>query len=164
MLETVDSHPSIVVAERKRRELHQSIDLEVTADTAFAALREVEKWPVWLSFLRSVKVLSGRTVGLGTEVAVRSAIPGEEEELFEVDRYIDGHLLSLVGFYSCRRRFEFRVERRVERSRIQARLDYPAYGGLVGALVDRLTARRRLGEALGESLIHFKGLVEYDAP
>jgi hypothetical protein len=42
------------------------------------------------------------------------------------------------------------------------KLDYPTYGGVVAALVDRLTLRRRLDTALGDSLLHFKGLVEFD--
>ena len=42
------------------------------------------------------------------------------------------------------------------------RLDYPTYGGIVATLVDRLTRRRRLEVALGDSLLHFKGLVEFE--
>ena len=42
------------------------------------------------------------------------------------------------------------------------RLDYPTYGGIVATLFDRLTRRRKLEVALGDSLLHFKGLVEYD--
>ena len=42
------------------------------------------------------------------------------------------------------------------------RLDYPTYGGAVAELVDRFTRRRRLELALGDSLLHFKGLVEFD--
>ena len=42
------------------------------------------------------------------------------------------------------------------------RVDYPTYGGLMGALVDRMTARRRLDSQLADSLLHFKGLVEYE--
>jgi uncharacterized membrane protein len=152
---------AVTEGERRRGDLRQSIDLDAPAPRAFEVLREVEKWPVWLSFLRSVRLLIPGPVGVGTEIAVRSAIPGEEEELFEVDRLIDGHVLSLVGFYSIRRRFEFRVESRARCARLVAAIDYPSYGGAVGAIVDRFTARRRLADALGESLIHFKGLVEY---
>jgi hypothetical protein len=32
---------------------------------------------------------------------------------------------------------------------------------MLGAFIDRLTARRRLDQALGDSLLHFKGLVEF---
>ncbi len=45
------------------------------------------------------------------------------------------------------------------------RVDYPAYGGVIGSLIDRMTARRRLDRALEDSLVHFKGLVEFkDVP
>jgi hypothetical protein len=54
------------------------------------------------------------------------------------------------------------VERKSDRSKVVVRIDYPTYGGVVGAIVDRLTVRRRLETALDDSLIHFKGLVEYD--
>jgi uncharacterized membrane protein len=100
-------------------------------------------------------------LSLGSEVALRSAIPGEDEELYEVDRFLEGHMVSLVGAYSVRRRIDFRIERKTDRSKIVVRVDYPAYGGMLGALIDRLTARRKLDQALGDSLLHFKGLVEF---
>ena len=98
----------------------------------------------------------------GSEVAIRSNLPGDEEELFEVDRFIPGHQLSLVGAYSCRRRIDIRIEQKSERSKLVVRVDYPTYGGVLGALVDRLTRRRKLDIALNDSLIHFKGLCEFD--
>lgn len=138
-------------------------DLVAPPTAAFQLICEVEKWPVWLSFLRSARRIDPtRQLALGSEVAVRSAIPGEEEELFEVDRFIEGHIVSLVGWYSVRRRIEMRVERKTDRSKVVVRIDYPTYGGVLGALVDRLTVRRKLESALDDSLIHFKGLVEYE--
>ena len=131
------------------------------APAAFQIICEVEKWPVWLSFLRSARRLDAGEFGLGSEVAIRSAIPGDEEEVYEVDRFLDGHLVSLVGAFSIRRRIDFRIESKSSRLKIVARIDYPAYGGVIGALLDRITARRRLDAALGDSLIHFKGLVEF---
>jgi uncharacterized membrane protein len=145
----------------RRGGLRQQVDLDAAAPKTFEVLCQVEKWPVWLSFLRSVRLIGEAALGPGSEIGVRSSIPGEEEELYEVDRYVDGHALSLVGFYSIRRRFEFRVETRSAHSRLVASVHYPSYGGAIGALLDRFTARRRLGEALTESLMHFKGLVEY---
>lgn len=71
-------------------------------------------------------------------------------------------MLALVGAYSVRRRFDFRVERKTERSKIVVRIDYPTYGGVVGALIDRFTARRKLDVALADALVHFKGLAEYE--
>ena len=145
------------------RGLHSAADLVAAPSAAFALICEVEKWPVWLSFLRSARRIDPRLpLGLGSEVAVRSTIPGEEEELFEVDQFIDGHIVSLVGWYSVRRRIDMRLERKSERSKVVVRIDYPTYGGVIGALVDRLTVRRKLESALDDSVIHFKGLVEYD--
>jgi uncharacterized membrane protein len=145
------------------RAIHRAQDVASPAATAFARLCEVEKWPVWLSFLRSVRLTEPHLpFGEGSEVAIRSNVPGEDEELFEVDRFIDGHHVSLVGVFSCRRRIDFRVEQKSERSKVVVRLDYPTYGGAVAALVDRFTRRRRLELALGDSLLHFKGLVEFD--
>jgi uncharacterized membrane protein len=142
--------------------VHRSLDLSTPGDTAFDLICEVEKWPVWLSFLRSARRLDSGPLGLGSEVSVRSAIPGEEEELYEVDRFLEGHVVSLVGAYSLRRRIDFRIERKTERSKIVVRLDYPTYGGVLSEIVDRLTTRRKLDVALGDSLVHFKGLAEYD--
>jgi hypothetical protein len=96
-------------------------------------------------------------------VALRGAIPGEAEELYEVDRFLGNHVVSLVGAYSLRRRIDFRIERKGDRSKLVVRVDYPSYGGVLGALIDRMTARRRLESALADSLVHFKGLVEFDA-
>ncbi len=143
--------------------LSQSQEFDSDAKTAFALVCEVEKWPVWMSFLRSSRrVDPSAPVGLGSEVALRSSIPGEEEELYEVDRFIDGHIVSLVGAFSVRRRLEFRIERKSQYSRLVVRCDYPTYGGVLGALVDRMTNRRKLESELHASLVHFKGLVEFD--
>ena len=126
--------------------LVRTIDVATSADVAFALLCEVEKWPVWLSFLRSVRRVGTAPLGLGSEVELRSSIPGDEEQLFEVDRYIQGHAISLVGAYSIRRRIDVRVEAKSSVVRVTVRIDYP---------------RRKLEAALGDSLLHFKGLVEY---
>jgi hypothetical protein len=145
------------------RGIHRSQDIASTADAAFAQICEVEKWPVWLSFLRSARRIDPAVpLGIGSEIAIRSAIPGEDEELFEIDGFIAGHLLSMVGAYSIRRRIDLRVESKTQRSKIVVRLEYPTYGGVLGALIDRVTVRRKLDVALGDSLVHFKGLVEFE--
>lgn len=143
--------------------LHQSADLAVPAKTAFELLSAVEKWPVWLAFLRSVRKLEPTApLGPGAEVAIRSSIPGEEEEIYEVDRFVDGYIVSLVGAYSVRRRIDMRIEGKTARSKLVVRVDYPTYGGVLPALLDRVTSRRRLDALLADSLLHFKGLVEYE--
>lgn len=152
-----------MVADRPSRAIHQSLDVATPAATAFALICEVEKWPVWLSFLKTARRIEPeRVLDLGSEVAIRSQIPGEDEELFEVERFILGHHVALVGAFSCRRRIDFRIEQKSERCKIVVRLDYPTYGGTLGALYDRFTRRRRLEGALADSLMHFKGLVEFE--
>jgi len=142
--------------------LQSSQDLTSSPETAFALVCEIEKWPVWLSFLKSARRLDEREpLRLGSEVAIRGTIPGDEEALYEVDKFLPGHIVSFVGAYSVRRRIDFRIERKSTRSKLVIRMDYPAYGGVVGALLDRITARRRLLGALEDSLMHFKGLVEF---
>jgi hypothetical protein len=138
------------------------LELDCTAEDAFSLLCAVEKWPVWLSFLRSARRQSGDgELEVGSEVVIRSLLPGEEEQLFEVDDYITNYRLSLVGAFSVRRRLDFRIERRTSRSKLHVRLSYPAYHGRLGGLLDRWQRGRRLSNALGDSLVHFKGLVEY---
>jgi hypothetical protein len=138
-----------------------SQDLASSPEAAFALVCEVEKWPVWLAFATTARRIDPAPLGLGSEVALRGAIPGEVEELYEVDQFLDGHIVSLVGAYSVRRRIDFRIERKTERSKLVVRIDYPAYGGALGALLDRMTARRKLERTLADSLVHFKGLVEF---
>jgi hypothetical protein len=143
--------------------LHRSQDLASSAQTAFELACEVEKWPVWLSFVRSARRLEpARSLALGSEVAIRSVVAGSGEEVYEVDRFIPGHQLSLVGAFSVRRRIDIRIEQKSQRSRVVVRVDYPAYGGVLGKLYDRLTRRRKLDAALDEALVHFKGLCEFD--
>ncbi len=155
--------PSVSLDRPSPRALHRSQDVASPARTAFDLVCEVEKWPVWLSFMRSAqRVEPGEPIALGSEVAIRSNLPGEDEELFEVDRFIPGHVLSLVGAYSVRRRIDIRIEQKSARSKLVVRVDYPTYGGVLGALIDRLTRRRKLDIALNDSLIHFKGLCEFD--
>jgi hypothetical protein len=140
-----------------------SLDLECTAEDAFALLCAVEKWPVWLSFLRSARRVSAQPqLELGSEVIIRSSLPGDEEELYEIDGLIANYRLSLVGAYSVRRRLEFRIERRTSCAKLHVRLAYPAYHGRLGSLLDRWQRGRRVASALDDSLVHFKGLVEYN--
>jgi uncharacterized membrane protein len=141
--------------------LARSLEVASPAQNAFALICEIEKWPVWLSFVKSARRLDAGPMSLGSEIAIRGAIPGEAEEIYEVDRFLPNHIMSLVGAYSIRRRIDFRVEGKSKSSRVVVRVDYPAYGGVLGTLYDRMTVRRRLEAALGESLVHFKGLVEF---
>ena len=139
-----------------------SLEVDSSAEDAFALICAVEKWPVWLSFLRSARVAeSASPFGLGSDVVVRSSLPGDPEQLFEVDAFIANFHLSLVGAYSVRRRLDFRIERKTTRSKIHVRLTYPAYHGRVGAMLDRWRNGRKLSAALNDALVHFKGLVEY---
>jgi hypothetical protein len=139
-----------------------SLELDSCAEDAFALLCAVEKWPVWLSFLRSARRRDAAgQLAIGSEVVIRSSLPGEEEQLFEVDDFIANYRLSLVGAFSLRRRFDFRIERKTSRSKLHLRLAYPAYHGRIGGLLDRWQRGRKLAGALDDSLLHFKGLVEY---
>jgi len=144
------------------RALSASVDVESSAEEAFELLCAVEKWPVWLSFLRSARLADTRVpLAMGSEVIVRSSLPGDEEQLFEVDAFITNFHLSLVGAYSVRRRLDFRIERKTSRSKVHVRLTYPAYHGRLGVWLDQLRRGRRLAAALDDALVHFKGLVEY---
>jgi uncharacterized membrane protein len=144
------------------RSFSASLDIDTPVEEAFALLCAVEKWPVWLSFLRSAKLADAASpLSLGSEVIVRSSLPGDEEQLFEVDQFIGNFHLSLVGAYSVRRRLDFRIERKTSFAKVHVKLSYPAYGGRVGAFVDHLRHGRRLGRVLDDALVHFKGLVEY---
>jgi len=112
--------------------------------------------------LRSARLAeSGVPLQLGSEVVVRSTLPGDEEQLYEVDAFISNYHLSLVGAYSVRRRLDFRIERKTSRSKVHVRLSYPAYHGRLGIMLDRMKRGRKLAAALDDALIHFKGLVEY---
>ncbi|MGA8532824.1 MAG: hypothetical protein WB615_01805 [Candidatus Tumulicola sp.] len=145
-----------------RRPLYAGLEVDSSAEEAFALLCAVEKWPVWLSFLRSARLTEpGTPLGVGSEVIVRSSLPGEEEQLYEVDAFMSNYHLSLVGAYSVRRRLDFRIERRTTRARVHVRLTYPAYHGRLGALMDGWRHGRKLAAALDDALVLFKGLVEY---
>ena len=144
------------------RSFSASLDLETPADDAFALLCSVEKWPVWLSFLRSASLIDAAVpLGLGSEVIVRSTLPGDEEQLYEVDQYISNFHLSLVGAYSVRRRLDFRIEHKSSRARLHVRLTYPEYHGRLGAMVHNWKWGRKIERALDDALAHFKGLAEF---
>ncbi len=151
-----------VLDRRGTQTLNASVDLDSEPEAVFSLLCSVEKWPVWLSFLRSARrVESNAPLGLGSEVVLRSAVPGEAEELYEVDQFISNHHLSLVGAYSVRRRVEFRVERKTSRSRLHMRLCYPQYHGKVAAAIDGWRRGRRVLSQLQSAMVNFKRLVEY---
>ncbi len=139
-----------------RRWLSGSLDVERSAEETFALICAIPKWPVWLPFLKSARVVDASdkdVIQPGTEIVVRSTIPGEEEQLYEVESFITNYHLALVGAYSCRRRIEFRIENRTSRSRVHVRVSYPSYHGRL--------AQRKLNTELDQGLVHFKGLVEY---
>lgn len=145
------------------RLISASVDVQTPAETAFLHLCAVEKWPVWLSFLRSAQRLDpGAPLALGSEIRLRSAIPGDDDQLFEVDHYITNYQISLVGAFSVRRRLDLRLERKTSRCKLHARLEYPAYGGRLGVLYDAIRSGRKLATQLDESLVHFKHLAEYN--
>lgn len=142
--------------------LRAAIDVQCAADATFALLCAIEKWPVWLSFLRSARLVGGGPeIGPGSEVVVRSALPGDPEQVYEVDHFIQNHHLSLVGAYSIRRRLDFRIERKTSRCKLHVRIEYPAYGGRLAMLYDGIRAGRRLMGELAHSLTAFKHLAEY---
>jgi uncharacterized membrane protein len=144
------------------RSFSANLDFESPVEEAFALLCAVEKWPVWLPFLRSATLAdSASPLGVGSEILVRSSLPGHKEQLYEVDVFIANYHLSLVGAYSVRRRLDFRIERKTKRARLHVKFSYPAYGGPLGAMVDAWKHGRRLERGLDEALLHFKGLVEY---
>lgn len=144
-------------------EIRASVDLQRPAERAFSFLCAVEKWPLWLPFLRTAKVREDQPrLQLGSEILVRAAIPGDADQIFEVDRFIQNHHVSLVGAYSTRRRLDFRLESQSSRSRLHAKLEYPSYGGRIGALYQRWRSARRLSAQFEEAVVHFKHLVEYD--
>ncbi|HET9030041.1 MAG TPA: hypothetical protein VFN49_07685 [Candidatus Aquilonibacter sp.] len=144
------------------RSYSASLDIDSPVEDAFALLCAVEKWPVWLSCIRSANAVEpAAPLALGSEVLIRSTLPGDEEQLYEVDQFIANYHLSLVGAYSVRRRIDFRIERKTSRARIHVKLTYPAYGGRVGSLVDSWRNGRKLERILDDALVHFKGLVEY---
>ncbi|HZZ64257.1 MAG TPA: hypothetical protein VFE17_02045 [Candidatus Baltobacteraceae bacterium] len=145
------------------RALCAAVDVQSSAQAAFDLLCAVDKWPVWLSFLRSATLTGAAArIGLGSEVLLRSAIPGQTEQLFEVEHFINNHQLSLVGAYSVRRRLDFRIEQKTNRCKLTIRLQYPAYGGKLAMLYDGVRAGRKLATQLDESATAFKHLAEYD--
>ncbi|HUA09168.1 MAG TPA: hypothetical protein VMA98_07815 [Candidatus Acidoferrales bacterium] len=143
------------------RSYSASLDIESPVEDAFALLCSVEKWPVWLPFLRSASLADPASpLRVGAEIIVRSSLPGDPEQRYEVDQYISNYHLSLVGVYSVRRRLDFRIERKTSRAKIHVKLSYPAYGGRLGALMDAWRHGRRFERGLDEALLHFKGMVE----
>jgi uncharacterized membrane protein len=144
------------------RSLSASVDIQTGAEPAFALLCNIEKWPLWLSFLRSSELTDAAPIGPGSEVVIRSALPGDTEQLFEVEHFVMNHQISLVGAYSVRRRMDFRIERKTSRVRLHARLEYPAYGGKLAMLYDAIRSGRKLATQLEESVVQFKHLAEYN--
>jgi uncharacterized membrane protein len=143
------------------RSYSASLDIESPVEDAFALLCAVEKWPVWLPFLRSATLAEPASpLSVGTEVIVRSSLPRDEEQRYEVDQFITNFHLSLVGAYSVRRRLDFRIERKTSRAKLHVRLSYPAYGGRLGAMMDAWKHGRRFERGLDDALVHFKGMVE----
>ncbi len=145
------------------RTLAASLDMASPPEAAFGLLTSVEKWPVWLSFVRSAHLVSSAPLGLGSEILLRSALPGESEQLYEVDAFIPNFHLSLVGAYSIRRRLDFRIEQKTSRSKLHVAVAYPAYHGRMGYLLDGVVNGRKLASSLDHALEHFRGLIEVRA-
>ena len=142
-----------------------SLDLDCSAEDAFALLCAVEKWPVWLSFsaqraTRGVRWrIDARQRSRHSFVASRR----RRRSSYEVDGLIANYRLSLVGAYSLRRRFEFRIERRTT-SRAASTCGWPIPPITDGSGRFSIAGNAAAGSQapLDDSLVHFKGLVEYN--
>ena len=84
-----------------------------------------------------------------------------KKQLYEVDGFITNYRLSLVGAYSLRRRLDFRIERRTSCSQAPRAASLSGLSRTTGRMLDRWQRGRRVASALDDSLVHFKGLVEY---
>ena len=135
------------------------IDLPAMPEEAFALLCAVEKWPAWLPLVRSAELRSAQ-LALGSEILVRLREPRDEEQLFELDRFISNHCLTLVGAFSSRRRIDFRIERQSNRARLRISWHYPTYHGALGRLLARIRRGRQIAVALDRAAAQFLGLLE----
>jgi hypothetical protein len=141
-----------------------SENLSVSAEIAFSRICSIQTWPVWLSFVRRAE-FDGYP-GLLTQasdIVLASDLSAGMEEVFEVEELIEPYLLTLVGAFSCRRRIQFRVDRKDDVSRLTVRIAYSRQGGLLQGFVARFLSRRKLNGLLAQSLQTFKSLVEHDA-
>lgn len=139
-----------------------SVDIDSEPEAIFSLLCSVEKWPVWLPFLRSARRTEfNGPLALGSDVMLRSLDADQTEELYEVDQYLANHHLSFVGAYSVRRRIEFRIDRKTSRSRLSVRLSYPLYHGRIAAALGGWRRNRKVLAQLESAMTNFKGLVEY---
>jgi len=141
-----------------------SENLSVSAEIAFSRICSIHTWPVWLSFVRRAE-FDGYP-GLLTQasdILLSSDLSDGKEEVFEVEELIEPYLLTLVGAFSCRRRIQFRIERKDAASRLTVRIAYVSHGGLLRGVLARFIARRKLHNLLTLSLQTFKSLVEHDA-
>jgi hypothetical protein len=140
-----------------------SEDVDVSPDVAFARLCAVETWPVWFSIVKRAQMhATNLPLLVGQDVSLWSELNNGREEVYEVEDLISPSTLTFVGAFSCRRRIDFRIERRGEFSRIVICLTYPIYGGIFAKSLDRITLQRRILSALSHSLETLKGLVEHD--
>ena len=139
-------------------------ELHVSAEIAFARICSIKTWPVWLSFVKRAELEDpGNTLTHQSDIVLLSELFDGKEEVFEVEELIEPYLLTLVGAFSCRRRIQFRVERKDDISRLIVKIAYPSYGNLIGRYTERFMFRRKMQTVLTESLQTFKGLVEHDA-
>ena len=92
-------------------------------------------------------------LSVGSEVVIRSWLPGDEEQLYEVDALISNFRLSLVGAYSLRRRLDFRIERRTSCSQAARAAGLPGLSRQAGrptrSLATRAPGGRRISRLAG---------------
>lgn len=148
----------------------KSVDVELPVGRVFGFVADIERWPVWLSFVVSAQQRAAppqRRI----EPAQRKLAVDEEiqicmqrgkrrwHETFDVIRFVPNAFVWLEGSLSASRRIEFRFEQRRDGTRVHCAVGYPVFG-LAGRLSDALFTRRGVSHDLHHSMMHLKTVLE----
>ena len=74
-----------------------SVEIDATAEKAWALLKDVEEWPKWIPSLKKIEKVSGEPLGKGSQVRVIAKSAITVNLLMTITEFIPGRRVVMEG-------------------------------------------------------------------
>ena len=123
-----------------------SVEIDATAEKAWALLKDVEEWPKWIPSLKKIEKVSGEPLGKGSQVLVVAKSAITVNLLMTITEFIPGRRVVMEG-----KVLGVKMTRYYELEPIAKNKGKLTAGGEVSGLLAFLV--RRGGQKLSEEIV-----------